>query len=206
MFSPKVLDRANVLEFRIDPEQAKDFLKSGDNHLGAITPNVGAALAFLELSRQARNLMGPVPLLDGTALAECQKSLEDLFALLHKARLEFAFRILAEVTRYLRVDFALSAKQSDWQWQRCLDAQILQKILPKLHGSRRRLEAILVALATYCENRDAVAARKPLQPDADLNTYPSATAPPGVPFPLSRTKLLEMIEAVRRDQFVSYIQ
>ena len=26
------------------------------------------------------------------------------------------------------------------------------------------------------------------------------------PFPLSRIKLLEMIEAVRRDQFVSFIQ
>ena len=70
--------------------------------------------------------------------------------------------------RYLRVDFVLSASQADWQWQHCLDAQILQKILPKLHGSRRRLERILVALATYCEKRDAGAAQKPLQRTAIL--------------------------------------
>jgi hypothetical protein len=207
MFSPKVLDRANVLEFRIDPGQAKGFLESADNRLKAIVPNPEAARAFLELSRRARGLTEPaLPPIDEAALAECQRSLQDLFAILHHARLEFAFRTLAEVMRYLRVDFALSARRSDWQWQRCLDAQILQKILPKLHGSRRRLEGILIALATYCEKRDAGAAQKPLQRDSDLNAYPSAMSLSDVQFQLSRTKLLEMIEAVRRDQFVSFIQ
>lgn len=31
-----------------------------------------------------------------------------------------------------------------------LDAQLLQKVLPKLNGSRRRLEGLLLSLATYC--------------------------------------------------------
>ena len=207
MFSPKVLDRANVLEFRIDSKQAKDFVESADNQVKSTVPNPAAGLAFLELSRRARGLTGPaLPPIEELALAECQRSLQDLFAILNPSRLEFGFRTLTEVMRYLRVDFVLSASQADWQWQHCLDAQILQKILPKLHGSRRRLERILVALATYCEKRDIGAAQKPLQRDSDLSAYLLPCQQSDVQFPLSRAKLLEMIEAVRRDQFVSFIQ
>ena len=70
----------------------------------------------------------------------------------------------------------------------------------------RRRRALDGWLAAYCEKRDLAAAQKPLQREADLNSYPPATPPNEVAFPLSRTKLLEMLEAVRRDQFVSFIQ
>jgi 5-methylcytosine-specific restriction protein B len=132
--------------------------------------------------------------------------LQGFFDLLYSARLEFGFRTISEITRYLHVDFEFAADKSEWRWQDCLDALVLQKILPKLHGSRRRLEAILIALATYCEERDFDAAKKPLLRDVELNSYPPANQPNNVAFPLSRTKLVEMIEAVRRDQFVSFIQ
>ena len=46
MFSPKVLDRANVLEFRIEPEQAKGFVESVDNQVKSTVPNPEAALHF----------------------------------------------------------------------------------------------------------------------------------------------------------------
>lgn len=207
MFSPKVLDRANVLEFRIAPQQVEEFFQSTHNHVAPIAPNLGAALGFLELSLQARGLTQPtLASLDKGALFECQQSLQDLFSLLHHARLEFAFRTLAEVLRYLQVDRVISANPSNWQWQSCLDAQILQKILPKLHGSRRRLEKILVALAAYCEKRDVISAQKHLQRDANVTNFQAATSQTETAFPLSHTKLIEMIDAVRRDQFVSYIQ
>lgn len=207
MFSPKVLDRANVLEFRIGTEQAKDFLSQSGKHVAPTTPAPGAPLAFLDLSRRARGLAEPaLPAPNDTALKECRDSLQGFFDLLHSSRLEFAFRTISEITRYLHVDFEFAANKSEWNWLDCLDAQVLQKILPKLHGSRRRLEAILVALATFCEKRDLIASQKPLQRDAEVNSYPPANPPDAVAFPLSRTKLLEMIEAVRRDQFVSFIQ
>jgi len=207
MFSPKVLDRANVLEFRINPKQAEDFLQSAGNQISPVIPNLGAALEFLNLSRRARGLTGPdLSQLEGTALSESQLSLLHLLGLLYQARLEFAFRTLTEVMRYLRLDFALTAQPSNWQWLQALDAQILQKILPKLHGSRRRLEAILVALANYCENRNFEKAEAFLKVNTDLSGYPPTTPPSAISFPLSYSKLLEMIEAVRRDQFASYIQ
>ena len=207
MFSPKVLDRANVLEFRIGPEQAKEFLSQSSNHVAPTSPAPGAPLAFLDLSRRARGLAETaLAAPNDTTLKECRDSLQGFFDILYSSRLEFAFRTISEITRYLHVDFEFAATKSEWRWQDCMDAQVLQKILPKLHGSRRRLEAILVALATYCEERDLIASQKPLQRDAELNSYPPANPPDAVAFPLSRNKLLEMIEAVRRDQFVSFIQ
>jgi 5-methylcytosine-specific restriction protein B len=207
MFSPKVLDRANVLEFRIGTEQTKDFLSQNAKHVTPTTPAAGVPLAFLEVSRRARGLAEPALASPTEAeLAECRQSLQGFFDLLYSARLEFGFRTISEITRYLHVDFEFAADKSEWRWQDCLDALVLQKILPKLHGSRRRLETILITLATYCEERDFDAAKKPLLRDVELNSYPPANQPNNVAFPLSRTKLVEMIEAVRRDQFVSFIQ
>ena len=207
MFSPKVLDRANVIEFRVGAEQAKAFLLQTEKHVATTTPALGAPIGFLTLSRRARGLAEPaLASPSGPVLTECRKSLQDLFELLHGARLEFAFRTITEITRYLHVSFESAPEKSAWSWDSSMDAQVLQKILPKLHGSRRRLEAILIALATYCEKRDVEASQKLLQREAELNGYPSANPPSLVAFPLSRTKLLEMIEAVRRDQFVSFIQ
>lgn len=207
MFSPKVLDRANVLEFRIGLEQAKAFLAQERKHVADTSPAIAAPLAFLELARRSRGLAEPALDSPGDpALEEYRKSLQGLFDLLHNARLEFAFRTISEITRYLQVDFAFATDKTKWAVENCLDAQVLQKILPKLHGSRRRLEAILIALATYCEKRDFDAAKKFLQREAELSSYPPATPPSEIAFPMSHTKLIEMIEAVRRDQFVSFIQ
>jgi hypothetical protein len=207
MFSPKVLDRANVLEFRIGTDQAKTFLSGSILPVKAAPPALGVSLTFLSLSRRARGLTEPsLASPPDDALLTCRQNLQHLFELLHSARLEFAYRTIAEITRYFQVDFQLAPDKTAWLAEPCLDAQILQKILPKIHGSRRRLEAILIALATYCEKRDLTAAQKPLQREADLNSYPPATQPNEVAFPLSRTKLLEMLDAVRRDQFVSFIQ
>ena len=113
------------------------------------------------------------------------------------ARLEFGFRTLKEVVAYHAADHALSADASKWKWETVFDFQLLQKVLPKLHGSKRRLEPLLLRLAGFCET-GAVPAKDASYPD-DL------TAGGIVKFPLSRAKLVEMIEAVRRDQFVSFI-
>ena len=64
---------------------------------------------------------------------------------------EFAFRTMTEVLRFLAVDYELKPTDQDWNWREAMDAQILQKILPKLHGSKRKIGSLLAALAKYCE-------------------------------------------------------
>ena len=81
-------------------------------------PAVGAPLAFLDLSRRARGLAEPALASPTEAeLAECRQSLQGFFDLLHSARLEFAFRTITEITRYLHVDFEFAADKSKWRWQ-----------------------------------------------------------------------------------------
>ena len=89
-----------------------------------------------------------------------------------------------------------------------MDAQIILTILPKLHGSKRKIGALLAALARYCEERSLDDARKQLEQANAADTYPAAGDGVFVKpaFPESHRKLCAMLVAVRRDQFVSFIQ
>ena len=120
-------------------------------------------------------------------------------------RLEFGYRTMNEILRYHRVDFALSDKVEEWNWVDVFDAQLLQKILPKIHGSKRRVEALLVRLARYCET--GVVPKKEDSTPADYQSSPVKRADAkNCKFPRSHGKLCDMIDTVRRDQFVSFIQ
>jgi hypothetical protein len=202
MFSPKVLDRANVIEFRMPDNAVESFLKAGGSKGLAIEyAGNGVSERFLALSTQAR-----ADLLPEISDAEATKNLSEAFAvvfgLMRDSRLEFGFRTINEIRRYLRVDYELAKDKAAWSWQNAFDAQLLQKILPKLSGSRRKLEDLLVRLAIFCESGKTAA--------------PGATAPAhlqSVPvkreakpqYPNSYRKLCDMLDAVRRDQFVSFI-
>ena len=208
MFSPKVLDRANVLEFRVEKDDLKDFLNGDSSGADTDIPPAppGTAEAFLELSKSARGLDGGVPLEDPPDLNEIQDTLLEFFQVLQQAGFEFAYRTANEVMRYARVSYALKPEEDEWDWQDVMDAQIPQKLLPKLHGSKRRIERTLCPLARLCEK------------DADVNAILDRLADEGKPpdfapvaedqvqFPMSYQKLNEMIATVRRDQFVSFIQ
>jgi 5-methylcytosine-specific restriction endonuclease McrBC GTP-binding regulatory subunit McrB len=211
MFSPKVLDRANVIEFRVAPTDAEKYLDSGGVTLADIeqAPE-GYAEAFLDLSRRARYkprpnldlLRNETPPADAVdKLKGIRRVLDELFQVLYASRKEFGYRTMSEILRYAAVDYELTEPHSDWSWESCMDAQILQKILPKLHGSRRQLENLLVQLARYCETGTMPDDKIP----AHLQTSPVKQA--DAPFFInSYRKLCEMIDAVRRDQFVSFIQ
>jgi 5-methylcytosine-specific restriction protein B len=218
MFSPKVLDRANVIEFRVAKGTPKTFLEAGGKALKDIEPAPeGYAASFLDLSYRARELNGaalltlaasPAPEDAKAALKACHEAITDLFELMQERHQEFAFRTMAEILRFLAVDYELTAKKSDWDWQAAMDAQILQKILPKLHGARRKIGSLLVALAKYCEAGEKTEALKMLATDTAAEAYAAdgdkKFAKPN--FRNSHRKLCEMIVTVRRDQFVSFIQ
>ncbi len=220
MFSPKVLDRANVIEFRVAKGVSKTFLESGGKALKDIDPApAGYAEGFLELSYRARELNGSLPLAltadpanpppeAKDKLDACRRTITELFELMQERHQEFAFRTMTEILRFLAVDYELTADKSKWDWEAAMDAQILQKILPKLHGARRKIGTLLVALAKYCEAGSKVEAIKMLATDATAEAYVAEVdktfASPQ--FGNSHRKLCEMIVTVRRDQFVSFIQ
>jgi len=154
----------------------------------------GVAERFLSLSIEARADQLPAPA-NAATTKDITDALNDVFSIMRSSHLEFGFRTINEIRRYVLVDYALSQDQGTWRWQDAFDTQMVQKILPKLHGSRRKLESLLSALKHFCFHGKKSDKPETLTGDSIKNPV----------FTLSFNKISDMIEVLRRDQFVSFI-
>jgi 5-methylcytosine-specific restriction protein B len=213
MFSSKVLDRANVVEMRLKSTAATEYLASKGGHRTAIgNAPAGTAETFLELSRRARGLSpGALIAPSGALINSCKDTLASLFSIMRNYRLEFAYRTMEEILRYVQVDFALAPVREEWIWRECMDAAIVQKILPKLHGNKKRMEPLLMDLIRFCESGQLHS--EAIKYGTDFSSTPRTAAlelpkqgTDPVSFRQSYEKLCDMLDAVRRDQYVSFIQ
>ena len=146
MFSPKVLDRAHVIEFKVDWDDIKTGLSA---------PPAGELVEWDE--DQTRNFIR-IALDDKKALAEAdQKVLEDVLAGVHAclngSRYNFAHRTARECLNYVAAAQKLSeihlAEQQDIR--ELADLAVLQKALPKLNGAAGSLTEVLDSLAKFAE-------------------------------------------------------
>ncbi|MBC2604238.1 McrB family protein [Puniceicoccus vermicola] len=202
MFSPKVLDRANVIEFTVSDDEIGAFLKDPQDYPEVEPAEPGIAEGFLQLAKQARKMeCEKLPAEPASLVSE---HLLNLFKILKAERFEFAYRTAKEINIYLQVCRHLAEDKDGWDengWQNDLDDQVLQKLLPKLHGSVGRIGKLLVTLAHYCQNGDYKSeVSTQLSAAADLDANEST------PFPKSMAKLQSMIRTLQDEQFVSFIQ
>ena len=99
-----------------------------------------------------------------------------------------------------------------------MDAQILQKLLPRLHGSQRKLEGTLAALAHLCyerrqwaggalSNEKLAEAAKEIakQPGHDVKRL-ATLGPESALYPLSFRKLIRMQRHLDRNGFTSFAE
>lgn len=202
MFSPKVLDRANVIEFTVSEEEIGAFLREPHAYPEIEPAEPGVAEGFLQLAKQAREIgCDALPQKPATQISG---HLLDLFKILKAERFEFAYRTAKEINIYMQVCRHLAENKEAWDngdWCEDLDDQILQKLLPKLHGSVGRIGKLLAGLAHYCQSGEHKA-DAPLQLDAAAQLKKIDTTP----FPKSLAKLQSMIRTLRDEQFVSFIQ
>lgn len=152
MFSPKVLDRANVIEFRVSVEDMREFLDSPS--MFELDKLKGQGIEYGSLFVDAAATPGvsldslPETIAEGTkAKADVQKALGELFEILSPIGAEFGYRTAAEIYRFVYMHALLVG--AGWQVLDAIDAQVLQKVMPKLHGSERRLRPVLQKLADY---------------------------------------------------------
>lgn len=192
MFSPKVLDRANTIEF--DTYSAKSYM------LGEFNSNAP--------SGDIKYLEDP---LSGSEIREMDiNQLKDLFEginsefwntlsdeifkfqkILKKSNFDFGFRVINEIIRFMYVAWVYEGKPKDWKnWNRYFDAQIKQKMLPKLHGSERAIGETLEDLFNACFLEDSG------------RTFYVETS---YKYPQSAKKLKEMKEVLNKQRYVSFI-
>ena len=210
MFSPKVLDRSNVIEFTISAKDIGVFLTEPKAQQSIERAEAGIAEGFWDIALKAKDSnWEKLPTTPAKLIAD---HLLDLFKILKDGRFEFAYRTAKEVDTYLRVCRHLSENSNVWgagenkegTWKQDLDNQILQKLLPKLHGSMARIGNLLAKLAAYCHTgtrNDVANSQTKILLDAAL-TFDSEEAT----FPKSLQKLQAMIRTLRDEQFVSFIQ
>ncbi|WP_428001995.1 McrB family protein [Acidovorax sp.] len=213
LFSPKVLDRANVIEFRADEDQVFGYLENfGSVDLkvldGEGTPYM---VAFLNAAKGETALEAA----DKEAVAEAFRRIFRIMGLFGR---EFGFRTLRDVGRYIHFQKLLTEPAS-WEVGDAIDAQIYQRVLPKLHGSRNQLQTLIWALGTICMRGDLLDANfeaeiiEPLRRGATI-TNPFETTSgmkivsagfSGASYPRSSEKLFRMNRKLR-DGFVSFME
>ena len=190
-FSPKVLDRAQVIEFRVNEEQINAFLDRPTRpDLAKIAGRgVEYAAAFLKLHET------PLALSDEDK-AKMGEPLKRFFPVLAELGAEFAFRTAGEALAFC--GFARTAGMSA---DEAIDAAIMQKLLPKLHGSRRRLAAPLEAFWGFCR-KDGME-----QTIADLcKGDATAKVADVAKFPVSAEKIRRLYKAAEQNGFASYAE
>lgn len=140
MFSPKVLDRANVIEFKPDSQSVLDmFTSSGQKN--EITPaKSGVAESFLRLAKEIRTGINH---LDNEQLENAKEIFTLVYDISENYGYEFAYRTVEEIKRYLNAAFVLSNQWEDKEMYNAIDEQFLQKVLPKIHGNRKEIGNML---------------------------------------------------------------
>lgn len=160
MFSPKVLDRANTIEFAT--YSAKNYMmddfegNAPDGDLDYLeNPLQDSEIRKYDIN-QLRELLENVETSNGANLwIELSHELESFQKILKKAGFDFGFRVINEILRFMCVAWRYEKEPDIWDnWERYFDAQIKQKMLPKLHGSERVLGDVLLELYNLCLDAD----------------------------------------------------
>lgn len=203
MFSPKVLDRANVIEFRTSHDALKNAQGKPSSSIALSDATSDRAAYFLELALQVRERTSSLQLeLSDSVLDDYKKAILDVFDILQKWGLEFGFRVQKEMLAYARVDHHFHSSSSEnqtsaWDWQKCFDEQMMQKILPKMGGNEKKIGKVLVDLSNFCTGK--------------LEASSFAGFDKGDPIPepfeknLSYTKLLQMRRRLAEERTTRYL-
>ncbi len=187
MFSPKVLDRANVIEFRVSDSEMTSFFDAPKALNMDVLRGAGASMAESFVAKALeKNLVD-------SGLGD---ELMPFFRMLQKAGAEFGYRTATEMSRFVSICDSLAEGIMDRNT--IVDAAIMQKLLPKLHGSRNKIEPILKELGRLCLDDPSQEAFL-LDGAKTENKYT-------VKYKLSYDKLMRMHERVIADGFTSFAE
>ncbi len=206
-FSPKVLDRANVLEF-----DEVDLA----GHLGLSEPSPSVAFRLSD-GHLDPSLLAQRPAPDDAAQAtvledsELTADLLRIHSLLEGARRHFGYRVLNELMAYLGHAVQRVDGNADHVARVALDHQLLQKVLPKLTGGRE-LQATLTQLLDVCVHGETTAAPSTTESlgeaAAALGGETDAVSPglSAARYPRSAEKLRHMVQRLGHTGYVTFLE
>ena len=194
MFSPKVLDRANTIEFRLTEKNLVDFIASDKKLDMDLLKTQGANMAesFMAMALQETD----------KNLKPTEADLKLFFSELKKSGAEFGYRTASEIGRLMYM-----LKELGETGDNLLDIAIMQKLLPKLHGSRNKLSKVLPILGGFCLiNSENI---KDNYLDKFVNngiTIEELSIDPNIKFHISFEKICRMYKNAIENGFASYAE
>jgi hypothetical protein len=194
MFSPKVLDRANTIEFRLTDIDLKEFIGSDINlnmdYLTTKGANMSESFMALALKETDKNLK------------ESEKDLILFFTELKKSGAEFGYRTVSEIGRLIYM-----LKELGEDGDNLLDIAIMQKLLPKLHGSRNKLTKVLPVLGGFCLTDKSKIKEEYLDKFVSNNlTEEELKTDPNIKYKISFEKICRMYKNAVENGFASYAE
>lgn len=144
-FSSKVLDRSNVIEFnKIDLLGAYGYgeNKKLENEIQFPNEDNINLEIILPTARDPQEVIRLYP--------EIFNVLVEIFDILNANNLHFGYRVFNEISRYIINFCGENSEKSSLVL--ALDFQVVQKVLPKLNGSKDELEIPLLKIKQICQH------------------------------------------------------
>lgn len=222
MFSPKVLDRANVIE--LNSNEIVDVYhleKEFANILTNIKQFSNSDFYFdntIDINNEMKvNLAMPM---DAEYViqnySDIYKDILRLYNALQMYNMAFGYRVINEMSKYILNACKLSKKDEVAEY--ALDIQILQKILPKLNGTFEKLNAPIIEILKVCSKFTKkwndiksieelqIAISKELKADIELRKLSMGQINNLFKYPNSAEKLIDMLIQVNELGITSFIQ
>ena len=201
MFSPKVLDRAHVIEYKVEWSSQKsetprhDILAGLDKMIGKESAegdntNYSETLGPILVTTPEERLKG----IGQTPMESCKQLIGKVWGRLNGTRFAFSHRTAQEAVGYVLIASAMSERDDTSKiigkpdTMTLIDYAVLQKILPKINGSIETLSAISTS-----DGKKDTSLLDQLREDCNG-------------LPCCEEKLRKMSETLKREHFVSFIQ
>lgn len=172
MFSPKVLDRANVIEFKPQKEEVMSLFSNVGVSSKVVPANDGSAEAFLRLSKEIRT--GKLAIDDDSNhyyededntksnMEFVEAVFSDIYGIVEDNDFEFAFRTVKEIRQYILAAYEL-AENKEINLNKTIDEQLLQKVLPKIHGNKKEIGQLLNNLSELCDKYGLILSKNKIE-------------------------------------------
>jgi hypothetical protein len=198
MFSPKVLDRAFCIELndvdleglagRTPPASTLRLDEWDGRLLGADKPG-----------REDWRALGSGP--DGDQLRGIVVELHGLLAKEHR---HFGYRVANEIARY--VNLARVQCSEAEAAAVALDLALLQKVLPKLHGTQQEIQGVVDALLGFALEGGGEGGPENWTYEPSARRWTEGTEVASPKLPRTATKLWRMRERLRAQGFTAFIE
>lgn len=157
MFSPKVLDRSNVIEFNeIDIFNAYGYGSANSNNSQIPTEKVNEPFdMYITLAN-----MNSTKYFQANFLDEFKIVIE-IFECLKSANRQFGYRVFNEISSYI-INYCGFQATSD-EIIEAIDLQLLQKIMPKINGTDDEILGLITSLISLADEHDLIRSKKKLE-------------------------------------------